>query len=237
MITIEQLSNFPKITSKCDISQIIVDTIKNEKFLIKNGDILCIASKLLSKAEGNFINLNTIIPSNIAKNIHKKLPRKDPRLIQVIIDQTQDPTGKKLQIENNFIGAFLPNDLFLTSGGVDKYHDNIVLTLPHNCDKIARNISVRIQQELGIKLAVIITDSDGRIDKVGATQVAVGLYGINGLRRTTFRKKNNVETICDMLAAASGLIMGQRRSGFPLVKISGYEYDFNSNAKLIDAVN
>lgn len=204
MITIEQLSNFPKITSKCDISQIIVDTIKNEKFSIKDGDILCIASKLLSKAEGNFINLNTIIPSNLAKNIHKKLPRKDP---------------------------------LLTSGGVDKYHDNIVLTLPHNCDKIARNISVRIQQELGIKLAVIITDSDGRIDKVGATQVAVGLYGISGLRKTTFKEKSNVETICDMLAATSGLIMGQRGQGFPLVKISGYEYDFNSNAKLIDAVN
>lgn len=165
------------------------------------------------------------------------MPRKDPRLIQVIIDQTQDPTGKKLQIENNFIGAFLPNGLFLTSGGVDKYHDNIVLTLPHNCDKIARNISVRIQQELGIKLAVIITDSDGRIDKVGATQVAVGLYGISGLRKTTFKEKSNVETICDMLAAASGLIMGQRGSGFPLVKISGYEYDFNSNAKLIHAIN
>ena len=119
------------------------------------------------------------------------MPRKDPRLIQVIIDQTQDPTGKKLQIENNFIGAFLPNGLFLTSGGVDKYHDNIVLTLPHNCDKIARNISVRIQQELGIKLTVIITDSDGRIDKVGATQVAVGLYGISGLRKTTFKEKSN----------------------------------------------
>ena len=237
MITIEQLSNFPKITSKCDISQIIVDTIKNEKFSIKDGDILCIASKLLSKAEGNIINLNTIIPSNLAKNIHKKLPRKDPRLIQVIIDQTQDPTGKKLRIENNFIGAFLPNGLFLTSGGVDKYKDDIVLSLPHNCDKIARNIGVRIQQQLGAKVAIIITDSDGRIDKVGATQVAVGLYGINGLRRTTFRKKNNVETICDMLAAASGLIMGQRGSGFPLVKISGYKYEFNAETKLIDAIN
>lgn len=237
MITIEQLSNFPKITSKCDISQIIVDTIKNENFLIKNGDIICIASKLLSKAEGNFIDLNMIIPSNVAQNIHKKLPRKDPRLIQVIIDQTQDPTGKKLQIGNNFIGAFLPNGLFLTSGGVDKYCDNVVLTLPRNCDEMARKISVRIQQELGIKLAIIITDSDGRIDKAGATQVAVGLYGISGLRKTTFRKKSNVETVCDMLAAASGLMMGQRGQGFPLIKISGYEYDFNPKAKLIDAID
>ena len=237
MITIAQLSNFPKITSKCDISQIIVDTIENENFPIKNRDILCIASKLLSKAEGNFINLNTIILSKVAQNIHKKLPRKDPRLIQVIIDQTQDPTGKKLQIENNFIGAFLPNGLFLTSGGVDRYHDNMVLTLPRNCDEMARNIGVRIQQQLGAKVAIIITDSDGRIDKVGATQVAVGLYGISGLRRTTFKEKNNVETVCDMLAAASGLIMGQRGSGFPLVKISGYEYDFNLKAKLIHAVN
>lgn len=115
--------------------------------------------------------------------------------------------------------------------------DDIVLTLPHNCDKIARNISVRIQQELGIKLAIIITDSDGRIDKVGATQVAVGLYGISGLRKTTFKEKGNIETICDMLAAASGLIMGQRGQGFPLIKISGYEYDFNPKAKLIDAID
>ena len=237
MITIERLDNFPLITSKCDISKIIIETIKKEHFLIREGDILCIASKLLSKANGNFVDLSQVVPSEVAKEIHEKLPGNDPRLIQVIIDQTEDPTGKKLQIADNFIGAFLPNGLFLTSGGVDKYKEDIVLTLPTNCDKIAHNIRKEIEHQLHVKVAVIITDSDGRIDKKGATQVAVGLYGIDGLRKTEFEQKTNIETICDMLAAASGLLMGQRGQGFPVVKISGFKYDFDPSSEIRDATN
>lgn len=130
MITIEALHNFPKIERKCNLSAEIIRTIKNEGFNIRDNDVLCIASKLISKSEGLFVDLNSINPSQLALCLHQQIPRKDPRLIQIIIDQTEDKSGKKLQISKNFIGRWLPNGLFLTSAGVDKFDANTAMVLP-----------------------------------------------------------------------------------------------------------
>ena len=237
MITIEALHNFPKIERKCNLSAEIIRTIKNKEFNIRDNDILCIASKLISKSEGLFVDLNSISPSQLALRLHQQIPRKDPRLIQIIIDQTSDKSGKKLQISKNFIGGWLPNGLFLTSAGVDKIDAGTAIVLPKNCDEIAKRISDDIFDQLKVRVAIIITDSDGRIDKKGATQVAVGLYGISGLRKSQHEDKTNVETICDMLAASAGLLMGQKGKMLPIVKIHGIDYTFDKFATIRDAVN
>lgn len=237
MITIEALHNFPKIESVCNLGAEIIRTIKNEEFNIRDNDILCIASKLISKSEGLFVDLNSINPSQLALCLHQQIPRKDPRLIQIIIDQTSDKSGKKLQISKNFIGGWLPNGLFLTSAGVDKIDADTAIVLPKNCDEIAKRISDNIFDQLKVRVAIIITDSDGRIDKKGATQVAVGLYGISGLRKSQYQDKTNVETICDMLAASAGLLMGQKGKMLPIVKIHGIDYIFDKFATIRDAVN
>ncbi|OYR87315.1 coenzyme F420-0:L-glutamate ligase [Lactobacillus taiwanensis] len=237
MITIEALHNFPKIEKNCNLGTEIIKTIKNENFILHNNDVLCIASKLISKSAGLFIDLKSINPSQLALRLHQQIPRKDPRLIQVIIDQTEDKNGKKLQISKNFIGGWLPNGLFLTSAGVDKLDANTAMVLPRNCDEIAKKISEDIFDQLKVRVAIIITDSDGRIDKKGATQVAVGLYGISGLRKSRYEDKTNVETICDMLAGSAGLLMGQRGKRLPIVKIHGMDYVFDKTATIRDAVN
>ena len=237
MITIEALHNFPKIERKCNLSAEIIRTIKNEEFNIRDNDILCIASKLISKSEGLFVDLNSISPSQLALCLHQQIPRKDPRLIQIIIDQTSDKSGKKLQISKNFIGGWLPNGLFLTSAGVDKIDAGTAIVLPKNCDEIAKRISDDIFDQLKVRVAIIITDSDGRIDKKGATQVAIGLYGVSGLRKSQYQDKTNVETICDMLAASAGLLMGQKGKMLPIVKIHGIDYVFDKFATIRDAVN
>lgn len=210
MITIEALHNFPKIERKCNLSAEIIRTIKNEGFNIRDNDVLCIASKLISKSEGLFVHLNSINPSQLALRLHQQIPRKAPRLIQIIIDQTEDKSGKKLKISKNFIGGWLPNGLFLTSAGVDKIDAGTAIVLPKNCDEIAKRISDDIFDQLKVRVAIIITDSDGRIDKKGATQVAIGLYGVSGLRKSQYQDKTNVETICDMLAASAGLLMDKK---------------------------
>ena len=237
MITIEALHNFPKIERKCNLSAEIIRTIKNEEFNIRDNDILCIASKLISKSEGLFVDLKSINPSQLALCLHQQIPRKDPRLIQIIIDQTSDKSGKKLQISKNFIGGWLPNGLFLTSAGVDKFDAGTAIVLPKNCDEIAKRISDDIFDQLKVRVAIIITDSDGRIDKKGATQVAVGLYGISGLRKSQYQDKTNVETICDMLAASAGLLMGQKGKMLPIVKVHGIDYVFDKFATIMAAVN
>ncbi|MGZ7887745.1 coenzyme F420-0:L-glutamate ligase [Lactobacillus crispatus] len=237
MITIEALHNFPKIERKCNLGAEIIRTIKNEEFNIRDNDILCIASKLISKSEGLFVDLKSINPSQLALRLHQQIPRKDPRLIQIIIDQTSDKSGKKLQISKNFIGGWLPNGLFLTSAGVDKIDAGTAIVLPKNCDEIAKRISDDIFDQLKVRVAIIITDSDGRIDKKGATQVAVGLYGISGLRKSQYQDKTNVETICDMLAASAGLLMGQKGKMLPIVKVHGIDYVFDKFATIMAAVN
>lgn len=237
MITIEALHNFPKIERKCNLSAEIIRTIKNEGFNIRDNDVLCIASKLISKFEGLFVDLKSINPSQLALCLHQQIPRKDPRLIQIIIDQTSDKSGKKLQISKNFIGGWLPNGLFLTSAGVDKIDADTAIILPKNCDEIAKKISDDIFDHLKVRVAIIITDSDGRIDKKGATQVAIGLYGVSGLRKSQYQDKTNVETICDMLAASAGLLMGQKGKMLPIVKVHGIDYVFDKFATIRDAVN
>ncbi|KAA8792883.1 coenzyme F420-0:L-glutamate ligase [Lactobacillus crispatus] len=237
MITIEALHNFPKIERKCNLSAEIIRTIKNKEFNIRDNDILCITSKLISKSEGLFVDLKSINPSQLALRLHQQIPRKDPRLIQIIIDQTSDKSGKKLQISKNFIGGWLPNGLFLTSAGVDKIDAGTAIVLPKNCDEIAKRISDDIFDQLKVRVAIIITDSDGRIDKKGATQVAVGLYGISGLRKSQYQDKTNVETICDMLAASAGLLMGQKGKMLPIVKVHGIDYVFDKFATIMAAVN
>lgn len=237
MITIEALHNFPKIERKCNLSAEIIRTIKNKEFNIRDNDILCITSKLISKSEGLFVDLNSISPSQLALRLHQQIPRKDPRLIKIIIDQTEDKSGKKLQIYKNFIGGWLPNGLFLTSAGVDKIDAGTAIVLPKNCDEIAKRISDDIFDQLKVRVAIIITDSDGRIDKKGATQVAIGLYGVSGLRKSQYQDKTNVETICDMLAASAGLLMGQKGKMLPIVKVHGIDYVFDKFATIRDAVN
>ena len=237
MITIEALHNFPKIEKKCNLSAEIIRTIKNKEFNIRDNDILCITSKLISKSEGLFVDLKSINPSQLALRLHQQIPRKDPRLIQIIIDQTSDKSGKKLQISKNFIGGWLPNGLFLTSAGVDKIDAGTAIVLPKNCDEIAKRISDDIFNQLKVRVAIIITDSDGRIDKKGATQVAVGLYGVSGLRKSQYQDKTNVETICDMLAASAGLLMGQKGKMLPIVKVHGIDYVFDKFATIMAAVN
>ena len=237
MITIEALHNFPKIERKCNLSAEIIRTIKNKEFNIRDNDILCITSKLISKSEGLFVDLKSINPSQLALRLHQQIPRKDPRLIQIIIDQTSDKSGKKLQISKNFIGGWLPNGLFLTSAGVDKIDAGTAIVLPKNCDEIAKRISDDIFNQLKVRVAIIITDSDGRIDKKGATQVAIGLYGVSGLRKSQYQDKTNVETICDMLAASAGLLMGQKGKMLPIVKVHGIDYVFDKFATIRDAVN
>lgn len=242
-INVEAVPNIPRINKGDNIGEIIAMSAIESIFEIKNGDILCVASKAISTAEGRDIALSNVKPSELANQIHEKVPRKDSRIIQKMIDETGDPFGDKLEIDNDYIGAWLPNGMRLTSAGIDKIDSEHVMLLPENPDLSAKKISETVQKILNAKVGVIITDSDGRIEKVGATQIAIGLYGVPALRTSesvdpvTGEIKKSVETFCDLLAATAALIMGQRGTNKPVVKISGVEYEFNKNSQIIDSLS
>lgn len=241
-ITLEALPDVPSIQKGDNIGQIILAVARKSGIRFQNQDILCVASKAVSLAEGRVKSLAEVQVSEVAWRIHAQVPRKDPRTIQVILDETGQPDGARVEIGDNYIGARLPNGLHLTSGGVDKNGPEEVVLLPRNPDASAQTIGRQIRAAEEVNVGVIITDSDGRIDKRGATQVAIGIYGIPPLRMTEAttqegKVSKSEETICDMMAAAAGLIMGQRGTNKPVVLIRGYDYVFNTASAIRDSLS
>lgn len=76
----------PQVVDVCNLPSILVKTIQNEKLAVKTGDVICVASKICSIAEGNVIDLSEVIPSLLSQKIHAQIPQKGSPLIQVIID-------------------------------------------------------------------------------------------------------------------------------------------------------
>ena len=227
---ITPILNFPILKTGDDLTNIIVSTIKANNIQIEENGILCVASKTVSVAENRFVKLDNVKVSDSARQLHEKVPRKSPQLLQLILDQTGNDEAS-IRISGDWIGAKTHIGRVLTSGGVDKVDEKTAILLPENPDRSAEIIGKAMLQAFEVNVGVIITDSDGREDIAGATQLCIGLYGIRPIRK----KDDTEETICDMLAAAAGLVMGQRGTNIPAVIIHGYEYDFDKNVRLQDA--
>ncbi|HVC36009.1 MAG TPA: coenzyme F420-0:L-glutamate ligase [Candidatus Dormibacteraeota bacterium] len=241
-IVIEAIPGIPFIAEGDDIGLIIVEAARQNRFDFNDGDVLCIASKAVSTAEGRQLSLEDIEVSEVAKSIHEQIPRKDPRAIQVILDQTGQPDGSRIDLDTNYIAGWLPSGMRLTSSGVDKLSANEVILLPEDSDKSARAIGKTLLDQTGVRVAVIVTDSDGRVDKTGSTQLAIGLYGVPALRVNESKDSSGKisvaeETICDLLAGSAALIMGQRGTNKPAVVIRGYQYGFDENSSINDALS
>lgn len=241
-IQLESISGIPYITEGANIGEVVLEAARASGISFEENDILCIASKAVSVAEGQTRQLEDVEVSEVAKRIHESIPRKDPRVIQTIIDETGVPDGSKVELGENFIAGWLPNGLRLTSAGVDKHGEGEVILLPADPDTSARIIGKTILEATGVHVGIIITDSDGRIDKRGATQVAIGVYGIPPLRVSDQvegegRVKKAEETVCDMMAAAAGLIMGQRGTNKPVVLVRGFPYAFDEARSITNALS
>ncbi len=229
------VADFPHIDPGDNIVDPIVSTTRS---LIQNGDVVCVASKIVSLSENRLVDLTTVTPSPVAKELHAQIPRKDLRTVEVILEQTGEPDGSKVEIVDNWIGGTLPNGLRATSAGVDKFGHDTVILLPTDADASARQIGEAVMEAHGLaKVGVIITDSDGRSDRHGATQIAIGSFGFDPIRRieTTDelgRHDTSEETLCDFISASAGIVMGQRNTGRPVVICRGVDYTFDSTASM-----
>ncbi|EGJ26831.1 coenzyme F420-0:L-glutamate ligase [Streptococcus porcinus] len=237
-----ELANIPEIKEGDSVAEIIAESMISANLCLKDRDIICIASKIVSIAENSVVSLNTVTPSDLAKQLHKRIPRKDPRIIELILELTNRDLSL-LDLRDNYIGCRLANGLKLTSGGIDKKSDDEVVMLPKDPDKSAKKVSEYLSLKFKKQVAVIISDSDGREDKRGANQVAIGVFGIEPLRKTksiditTGKSKIQEETLCDMLASSAGLLMGQRGTGIPAVIIRGLDYKWSEHTSIKEALN
>ena len=241
-IEIFPLNNIPIIDSKCDISFIIKEDILKEDFTLEHGDIILIAETLISKAEDNFIKLDELSPSKEALELSLK-SKKNPNLVESIINQSNEI----MEVGSNFIITETHHGFVCANAGIDESNvsGGFVTPLPQNPDKSAREIRQNLERDFNCDIAVIITDTQGRAFRFGAVGTAIGCSGISPIWKMVGEKDlygRELQTteiaICDELASAASLIMGQADEGLPIVIIRGFDAfdnlrDVNSNIKSV----
>lgn len=220
------LEGIPLVKSGDDISKIIKEAILNSDYDLCDGDIILIAETLISKAEGNIIKLDDIVPSDKAVEV-AEICNKDPKLVEVILQNSTEI----VEVGPNFIVTETKQGFVCANAAIDESNveDGLATPVPENPDQSAREIREFLESEFEKDLAVIITDTQGRAFRIGAIGTAIGCSGINPLWVRVGEKDlygRELETTeiatADELASAASLIMGQADEGLPAVIISGF---------------
>jgi len=233
-LTLTPLVDFPLVNPGDDLSQMIIDSLKQNVLQLQDGDILVVAQKVVSKSEGRLVNLNDVQPSEEAHH-YAELTGKDPRLLDLILSESREVlrTRENLIIVEHKLGFISAN------AGID--HSNVtgawgepedwVLLLPENPDHSARNIREALEDEFGCRIGVLVIDSHGRAWRLGTVGVTIGLSGLPGLvdlrgKADLFDYHLRVTRVgaSDELAAAASLVMGQAAEGTPVVHVRGFPY-------------
>jgi coenzyme F420-0:L-glutamate ligase/coenzyme F420-1:gamma-L-glutamate ligase len=199
----------------------------------RDRDVFVVAQKIVSKAEGRYVDLNDVVPSRRAVELAAAVG-KDPRIIEVILSESNEVVrhAHGVLIVAHRLGFVMAN------AGVDQ--SNIrhpdggerVLLLPENPDASCIRLKNRIDECFGVKVAVVINDSFGRPWRNGVVGVALGAAGLPALLNLIgapdlFGRAMRVTevAIADEIASAASLLMGQTDAGLPLVHARGLAWD------------
>jgi coenzyme F420-0:L-glutamate ligase / coenzyme F420-1:gamma-L-glutamate ligase len=194
-----------------------------ERFPLQNGDILCIASTVVAKAEGRIRYLDDYRPTENANRIGLALC-KDPRFVQAVLDESEE-----VLLDEPFLLVVTKFGHICVNAGIDQSNigGGLVLLLPVN----PTNSAEKIRSKLSKDCAVIITDTCGRPFRCGVAGVALGCAGIAAIRdwrgqSDLFGRPLNitVEAIADEIAAAANLLLGEAAGGTPVVVFRGFSY-------------
>ena len=226
------VAGIPLIEPGTDLVSLICDLTENQGPSLRDGDVLVVAQKIVSKAEGRYVDLATVEPGERALALSKEV-QKDPRLVEVILRESRRVLRHKpnVLIVEHRLGFVLAN------AGVDQSNVDPqcgakpVLLLPEDPDRSARLLREGLQARLGKNIATIINDSFGRAWRLGTVGVALGAAGLPALRDLRGqpdlyeRPLQVTETgFADEIAAAASLLMGQADEATPIVVVRGLKW-------------
>ena len=236
-ITLTALQDLPLVKSGDDLCRLITDGLKREPLALCDGDIIVVAQKIISKAEGRTVDLNTVTPSAEALELAKET-QKDPRLVELILLESKSIIRKKtgvIIVEHN--RGWIMANAGIDASNVDSLDtEQNVLLLPLDPEKSAADLREGLMRRFGVDVAVVISDSFGRPWRVGTTGVAIGAAGLPSLwdRRgetDLFGRELQVtqQAIGDEVATAASLLQGQTSEGRPVVHLRGLNFrEFNT---------
>jgi len=228
-LSLARIPGLPEIQRESDLGKLLVDAARKAGLQFKDGDILVVAQKIVSKAEGAVVRLATVKPSAQARELTQNLNNKDPRVAELVLRQSR----RILRSERVLI-VETHHGLVCANAGIDHSNvpgEDVVTLLPENPDRSAQKLAAALRKNTGKRIAVIISDTFGRPWRLGLTNVAIGAAGLPVLcdLRGTCDSHGKILTatvlaIADELAAAAGLLMGKADSS-PVVLIRGYRYE------------
>ena len=206
-----------------DLSEII-----SQNTTLDDGDIVVIAQKIISKQEDRSVNLSSVSPSLLAEGIASHY-HKDSRIVELILSETK----RIVRMKNEIIIVQTNSGFICANAGVDESNvkDGYATLLPIDSDISAQNIRQKIKENNGKNVAVIISDTFGRPFRMGQTNCAIGISGLNPLldyagTKDSFGKILRVTeiAIADEFSAAAELVMGKTMK-CPVVVIRDYTFD------------
>jgi coenzyme F420-0:L-glutamate ligase / coenzyme F420-1:gamma-L-glutamate ligase len=229
IVAIELLSvpGLPEIRKGDSLERKVLGAMRRAGMTFVQGDVLVIAQKIVSKAEGRVLRLSRLQPSREAVELAVKL-KKDPRLVEAILRESRRIVRREpvliVETHHGFVCANAGVDQSNLPGG------DVVSLLPRDPDGSARRLAERLRRHTGTRIAVVISDTFGRPWRLGLTNVAIGAAGVpalldlRGERDLHGRSLHaTVLAVADELAAAAGLAMG-KAEGIPAVIVRGYRY-------------
>jgi coenzyme F420-0:L-glutamate ligase / coenzyme F420-1:gamma-L-glutamate ligase len=220
------LTEIPLVNEGDNLSDLILKSAQIQQISLLNGDILIVAETLISKAEGNFIDLESINPGKEAVELAKKTG-KDPKLVEAIINQSREI----VRVGPDFIVSETKHGFICANAGIDESNveSGKATPMPVDPDNSALKLRNKLENSTEKDLAVIISDTQGRPFREGAVGVSIGASGMNpvwnrhGEIDLYGRELQTTQiAVADELAAAASLIMGQADEGIPVVIIRGY---------------
>lgn len=229
-ISLFAIPNVPLIAPGDDLGNILASAMMQAGLEFVSGDVLTVAQKIISKAEGRYFDLATVKPSQRARKLGQET-QKDPRLVELILSQSRKVVRHKpgVIVVEHTLGFIMAN------AGIDRSNvegpGERVLLLPVDPDASCWKLRSVLEARYGVRIGVVMTDSFGRPWRLGTVGTAIGTAGVPPLvdmrgRHDLFGHPLQVTEVglADEIAAGASLIMGQAAEATPAVIVRGIEW-------------
>ncbi|MCB9928977.1 MAG: coenzyme F420-0:L-glutamate ligase [Alphaproteobacteria bacterium] len=226
-LTYHTLAGFPRVQPGDDLARQIADCLAANRLALQPGDVVALAQKVVSKAEGRYRRLDAVTPGAAAEDWARRTG-KDPRLVQVTLDES----NHVLRYRDNLLVVEQRLGMVMANAGIDQSNidgaGDQVLLLPEDPDRSAEALAGALERLTGTRPAVLITDSVGRAWRIGTCGIAIGCAGIRAVNDIRGQAdmmgrelKVSIVGHADQLAAAACVAMGEGAEGTPAVLIRG----------------
>jgi coenzyme F420-0:L-glutamate ligase/coenzyme F420-1:gamma-L-glutamate ligase len=235
------IDGLPIVKAGDSVGRLVVNAARRQGTPIQAGDVLVVTHVFVSRAEGNVVDLDKVVPSEFAKCLAEQW-QKDPALVEVVLRESKEIS----RMRDGILITETRHGFVCANSGVDRSNvpgERNVALLPKDPDMSAQKIRTEIRELTGCDVAVIVSDTHGRPFRSGEINVAIGVSGLKPIRdrrgeKDLFGYVLHVKqtAVADELASAAELVIGQASEGVPVAIIRGYKYLKSNSARAVELV-